>query len=167
MYWSGKSTFYKPKKMHKKEMGNTWDKALFQKNLRGGNEVRAWEDFDDYYNEIYQSVDTNEMIELPQQNDVKGGESDTFNQVPEVRKMVEDDVEKLAEEFKKQYSKVGITEEEVSAFVLGYNRAKETLYTEEQVRDIVLKFADESTFLRQGIAIRWIKNYFKSLKQPK
>ena len=44
---------------------------------------------------------------------------------------------------------------------------QETLYTEEQVRDIVLKFAEERTFLRKGIAILWIKNYFKSLKQPK
>jgi hypothetical protein len=44
---------------------------------------------------------------------------------------------------------------------------QESLYTEEQVRDIVLKFAEERTFLRQGIAIRWVKNYFQSLKQPK
>jgi hypothetical protein len=51
--------------------------------------------------------------------------------------------------------------------LIGYNKAKETLYTEEQVRDIVLKFAEESTFLRQGIAIKWVKNYFQSLKQPK
>ena len=42
-----------------------------------------------------------------------------------------------------------------------------TLYTEEQVRDIVLKFAEECTFLRQGIAILWVKDYFKSLKQDK
>jgi hypothetical protein len=44
---------------------------------------------------------------------------------------------------------------------------QETLYTEEQVRDIVLKFAEERTFLRQGIAIKWVKDYFQSLKQPK
>lgn len=47
--------------------------------------------------------------------------------------VVEDDVEKLAEEFKNQYIKVGVTEDEVSAFIVGYLKAKETLYTKEDV----------------------------------
>ena len=79
--------------------------------------------------------------ELPKQNDVR-----------------EDNVEKLAEEFKNQYSKVGVTEEEVSAFILGYNKAKENTYTEEQVREAIQK-------ARHSYATSF--DIIQSLKQPK
>jgi hypothetical protein len=71
-----------------------------------------------------------------------------ITQVPDVRKMVEDDVEKLAEE-EYPISKGGSMWMPTSfdldqscrqeGFINGYNKAKETLYTEEQVREIVEK----------------------------
>ena len=41
------------KAMEKEQHGHTWDIALLQKDLRGGNVMRAWEDFDEYYQEHY------------------------------------------------------------------------------------------------------------------
>ena len=65
---------HKSKEMHKKEHGDTWDAALLQGSKRAGNFMRAYEDFDKYYQETFVSkgsdehiVDTNEMIQLPQQ----------------------------------------------------------------------------------------------------
>lgn len=77
--------------------------------------------------------------------------------------VVEDDVEKLAEEFKNQYIKVGVTEDEVSAFIVGYLKAKETLYTEEQVREAI----------RMAQTRKYNSHFYnadeiiQSLKQPK
>lgn len=39
--------------MHKKEHGDTWDAALLQGSKRAGNFMRAYEDFDDYYQETF------------------------------------------------------------------------------------------------------------------
>lgn len=41
------------KKLHKKELGNAWDAALIENSKRGGNEVRTFDYFDDYYDETY------------------------------------------------------------------------------------------------------------------
>lgn len=41
------------KEMHKKEHGQTWDKSLDNLKARGMNEMRAYTDFDDYYNETF------------------------------------------------------------------------------------------------------------------
>ena len=41
------------KAMHKEEHGQTWDKSLDNFKARGMNEMRAYTDFDDYYNEKY------------------------------------------------------------------------------------------------------------------
>jgi hypothetical protein len=41
------------KEMHKKEHGDTWDAALLQGSKRGDNIMRAWEDFDEYYQETF------------------------------------------------------------------------------------------------------------------
>jgi hypothetical protein len=97
-------------------------------------------------------------------------------QVPE---MVEDDVEKLAE----KYPYGGREGSKRLAFIDGYNTAKETLYTEEQVKeaiqlareadsidgtvdlDVVLSFpgADNS-----DLQIKWSEDeIIQSLKQPK
>jgi hypothetical protein len=47
---------------------------------------------------------------------------------------LEDEVEKLAEEFKSSYKKVGVTDYEISSFIVGYNKAKEKYkYTEEDL----------------------------------
>lgn len=39
--------------MHVQEHGNTWDASMRNLQERGMNEVRAWEDFDEYYKETY------------------------------------------------------------------------------------------------------------------
>jgi hypothetical protein len=41
------------KEMEKQQHATTWDTAMDKLNARGGNMVRAWVDFDDYYNETY------------------------------------------------------------------------------------------------------------------
>jgi hypothetical protein len=46
-------TTEKAKKMEKEQHATTWDKSMDNLDARGGNIVRAWADFDDYYNEIY------------------------------------------------------------------------------------------------------------------
>jgi hypothetical protein len=41
------------KEMEKEQHATTWDKAMDNLDARGGNMVRAWVDFDEYYNETY------------------------------------------------------------------------------------------------------------------
>lgn len=41
------------KAMHKEEHGQTWDKSIENFEERGRNEMRAWVDFDEYYNETF------------------------------------------------------------------------------------------------------------------
>jgi len=41
------------KEMHKQEMGNTWDAAIFRNEQRGYNASRTFEDFDEYYQETF------------------------------------------------------------------------------------------------------------------
>lgn len=41
------------KAMHKVEHGKTWDESMENMKARGGNDMRAWADFDDYYNETF------------------------------------------------------------------------------------------------------------------
>jgi hypothetical protein len=43
----------KAKEMEKEQHGKTWDCAIDNLDARGGNVVRAWADFDDFYNETY------------------------------------------------------------------------------------------------------------------
>jgi hypothetical protein len=79
------------------------------------------------------------------------------NHVPDVGKMVED-VEKLAE----KYPYGGREGSKRLAFIDGYNTAKETLYTEEQVREAI----DRARNYNDG----WVETeneIIQSLKQPK
>jgi hypothetical protein len=41
------------KAMHKDEHGKTWDDAMESMKARGGNDMRAYTDFDGYYAETY------------------------------------------------------------------------------------------------------------------
>jgi hypothetical protein len=43
------------KEMHKAEHGKTWDVALDKYEVRAGNYMRAYEDFDDYFQETFVS----------------------------------------------------------------------------------------------------------------
>jgi hypothetical protein len=45
--------FEQSKEMHKAEHGKTWDSALDKYEVRAGNYMRAYEDFDDYYEETF------------------------------------------------------------------------------------------------------------------
>ena len=86
------------------------------------------------------------------------------DQVPEVRKMVEDDVEKLAKEYAKQFDYAEDSSPHLD-FVAGYNKAKETLYTEEQVREALKYGVDNSEIIKRGC--KDIEGFIQSLKQPK
>jgi hypothetical protein len=125
-----------------------------------------------YYNETYHSVESNEMID----------------HIGDANKMIEDDVEKLAKEeypifdggllsiaYNQKHSRID--------FIKGYNKAKETLYTEEQVRKAIELARgikdDEITFDISSIigcgelcTYGWKEEYsneeiIQSLKQPK
>ena len=41
------------KAMHREEQGKTWDASMDNFKARGENYVRAYGDFDEYYNETY------------------------------------------------------------------------------------------------------------------
>lgn len=45
------------KEMEKEQHGMTWDKSMDNLDVRGGNIVRAWDDFDEYYNKTYKQND--------------------------------------------------------------------------------------------------------------
>lgn len=45
--------YNKSKAIHRKEHGQTWDDSLDNLKARGMNEMRAYTDFDDYYNETF------------------------------------------------------------------------------------------------------------------
>ena len=54
--------FEQAKAMHREEHGKTWDDSLDNLKARGMNEMRAYTDFDDYYNETF--VGKNEQHEI-------------------------------------------------------------------------------------------------------
>jgi hypothetical protein len=83
---------------------------------------------------------------------------------------LEDGVEKLAEEFKSSYKKVGVTDYEVSSFIVDYNKAKEKYkYTEEDLREALFEVLNTSkeeccaTHTKDSI----VRRVIKSLQQPK
>jgi hypothetical protein len=41
------------KEMEKEEHSNTWDDSVDNYKKRGGNDMRHWADFDEYYNEKF------------------------------------------------------------------------------------------------------------------
>lgn len=50
---SGFDVYQQAKAMEKEEHGKTWDASMDNYKARGGNYVRAYGDFDDYYNEKF------------------------------------------------------------------------------------------------------------------
>ena len=112
-----------------------------------------------YAKPIHHPGDTNEMI------DHVGEVNEMVNHVPDVRKMVEDDIEKLAE----KYPYGGREGSKRLAFIDGYNTAKETLYTEEQVMEAMLQISE---YYADNIGKNIDGNkkaleIIQSLKQPK
>lgn len=106
----------------------------------------------------HHSVDTNEMI------DHIGDGNEMVNQVPDAGKMVEDDVEKLAE----KYPYGGREGSKRLAFIDGYNKAKKTLYTEEDMWHIFAKGMGAENLQQKGVknAAQVFDTFMKSLKQP-
>jgi hypothetical protein len=45
--------FEKAKAIQKQQHGKTWDDAMENMKARGGNDMRAYTDFDDYYAQTY------------------------------------------------------------------------------------------------------------------
>ena len=111
-----------------------------------------------YFNDTYHSVDANEMI------DHIGDGNEMVNQVPDAGKMVEDDVEKLAE----KYPYGGREGSKRLAFIDGYNKAKKTLYTEEDMWHIFAKGMGAENLQQKGVknATQVFDTFMKSLKQP-
>jgi len=127
-YWYEKLTFEQiieqAKEMHKQEIMNTYIIADSE-STQEDSEHYALKFYERTYVskgsdtlKDYHIVDANEMVD----------------QVPDVKKMVDDEIKELK-----------ITLEKVDYYRMGYNRAKETLYTEEQV----LEFA-------KWLASNWI-----------
>jgi hypothetical protein len=79
---------------------------------------------------------------------------------------LEDEVERLAEEFKSSYKKVGVTDYEASSFIVGYNKAKEKYkYTEEDVIN-AYRNGVQSRYSRTGEAVLE-HTFIQSLNLPK
>lgn len=51
------SIFLMAHQMHKEEIAKTWDDSLDNLKARGMNEMRAYTDFDEYYNETFGGQD--------------------------------------------------------------------------------------------------------------
>ena len=89
-----------------------------------------------------------------------------INQVSDNSKMVEDDVEKLAEQefptgtFENMEKYDDRNRLRQQGYIKGYNKAKETLYTEEQVIAAIEDARDYTGYVNTDEVI-------KSLKQPK
>lgn len=85
-----------------------------------------------------------------------------INQVPDVRKMVEDDVEKFALKYiDDEWSDADDTVRfgiEVGVKI-GYNKAKETLYTEEQLREVIEDARDCTSYVNTDEVIRSLKQH--------
>ena len=99
--------------------------------------IKNYDAWDEVINQL---GDTNEMI------DHIGGVNEMVDHVPDGGKMVENDIEKLAEQEYREfphnpkdkpdwhYNRDVHCFKKRKAFIKGYNKAKETLYTEEQMR---------------------------------
>jgi hypothetical protein len=103
--------FEQAKEMHKIELGNTWDAALDAGQSRAWNVMRAYSDFDEWYETFVSKgsgmsekpndhiVDTNEMVELPQQeisdNSPKEENKTSFGEISdeEIEKAVMDSMD--------------------------------------------------------------------------
>jgi arginyl-tRNA synthetase len=78
--------------------------------------------------------------------------------------LYEDEVDKLAH----QYNPVMKLDAEFirAGFKAGYNKAKSTLYTEEQVENILIEYVKTNPTKPYSV-IKWFRKYIQSLKQPK
>lgn len=92
---------------------------------------------------IHHSVDTNEMVE-------------------------DDEVEKLAIDCYTEGGKYGLADDamdrEISYFAKGYNKAKSSLYTQEDIDNLLSMYTDDAPV---SYVKRDYKKYLPSLKQPK
>jgi len=136
--------FEQAKAMEKEQMEGAVSNGISKADMVDN---RGYFNFDKWYNETYEANnydawdevidqlgDTNKMI------DHIGEVNEMVDHVPDVGKKVEDDVEKLAAEFYPLNDELYPNSSLIrKAFVAGYNKAKSTLYTEEQVREAIQK----------------------------
>ncbi len=132
------------KAMEREQIIDAWnggDYAYFYSKETG----RDFSDGEEYYNETYGGDHIGEVNKM-------------IDHVPAVGKMVED-VEKLAE----KYPYGGREGSKRLAFIDGYNTAKETLYTEEQVREVI-----RNCFKSNAIGFLVTEDdMMRTIKQPK
>jgi len=141
------------KEMHKQEIIDAWNSA-------GGGD--AYHSGKQYYQETFGSKGSDDTS--MERKLLKSGFVDVVPKQNDVREVVVDDVEKLAEAEYPIYDGdlLGIANNQKHSridFIKGYNKAKETLYTEEQVRE-VMDFA-------RGHHKMTDTQFIQSLKQPK
>jgi len=175
------------KEMHKQEIINTWYNGYINQSPMIDEENSG----EQFYQETFVSKGSDDT---PMERKLlKSGFVDIVpkqeNHIVDTNEMVEDNVEKLAvEEY--PISKGGSMWMPTSfdldqscrqeGFIKGYNKAKETLYTEEQVREAYFKGAtdvhDKCTDrtwrgVETKVDIELLKKlnaeYIQSLKQPK
>jgi hypothetical protein len=128
---------YKAEELHKQEMGDTWDAAIFRNAQRGYNASRTFEDFDDYYQETFVSKGSDDTFKVWE----CCGMEECICKHPSVisengNELLFDKEGNLIKELPKQ----------------------ETLYTEEQVMEAIQK-------ARHSYAVS--NDIILSLKQPK
>jgi hypothetical protein len=74
------------------------------------------------------------------------------------------ELDKLAEETFKGDDATTFVQREI--WKDGYRKAKETLYTEEQVENILIEYVKTNPTKPYSV-IKWFRKYIQSLKQPK
>jgi hypothetical protein len=116
-----------------------------------------------YYQETFVSKGSDET--LMERKLLKSGFVDVVpkkeNHISDISKMVEDDVEKLALDWNNGEMPMHYHKRE--GFKVGYNKAKETLYTEEQVREVVRNCFKSNSL---GFLITE-DDIMRTIKQPK
>ena len=166
--------FMKAKEMHKQEIIKSFEYGVTEGVLTDINYLKCNEEAEQYYQETFVS---------------KGSD----DHISDVSKMVEDDVEKLAEinatwddidvysyklGFKEGYNKakedfeIVLSARELHNYKLGVidgqKEAKENTFTEEQVREAIFEALalvyHQSTI---GVRIEDVNEIIQSLKQPK
>jgi hypothetical protein len=153
------------KEIHKQEIVD----AFSHTEIMSGEYFQVFDNAEDYYQETFVS---NESDATPMERKLlKSGFVDIVPKQSDVREVVEDDVEKLAVEEYPIYDGdlLGIANNQKHSridFIKGYNKAKETLYTEKQVREAIDKAYYVGAYV-EDIEDEDTEEIIQSLKQPK
>jgi hypothetical protein len=126
------------KEMHKTELGKTWDSALDKYEVRAGNYMRGYEDFDDYFKETF----------------VSNGSDD---HIADISKMVEDETQPAT-------YKIDIW----TSFHHNKERIINAQISDEEIENAVLKeyenVGDEKLFPSHTDKDIWMKGFYEGVK---